>query len=314
MADGVAAMRLFQQSLSASPATQINPFWSLSPKQRHQLDVILPAQKTLWHTLKEQVSTLPPVTHELMRGLKAKLTPNSPFVSTFDAPKSILNQRITSTRQLLVGSFDKWRFSGTAKQLGVTTNDLLLAVCSGALRRYLLSQNALPDKPLIAFVPISLRHDDSMVGNQLSFLLANLGTHHAHPHERLTAIKNSMDDGKRRFSRMNQAQTINYSIATYGWAGVNLALGLAPTHQAFNLIISNVPGDSQTLYLNGARLTGIYPASVLFDGQAMNITIANHQDKIDFGITTCRSALPQMEGFLTLVEEELEAFECLILS
>ena len=129
---------------------------------------------------------------------------------------------------------------------------------------------------------------------------------------RLQAVKDSIDDGKARFGRMTQTQIINYSICAYGWAGMNLATGLAPHYQAFNLIISSVPADNTPLYLNGAKLTGIYPASVLFDGKAMNITLTNHQDKIDFGITACDSALPKIGGFLGLLEHELAVFEGLV--
>ncbi|MDO4897551.1 MAG: wax ester/triacylglycerol synthase family O-acyltransferase [Moraxella sp.] len=310
LADGVASMRLLERSLSTRSDCDFSlPFWAIFPKKRQHIDEILPNKKPLTTLLIQQARTIYPVAKELTMALAEHFKPNSPFVSTFDAPKSILNQRITSNRHLSVASFDKSRFTDTAKALSVTTNDLLLAVCSGALRQYLMGQNALPNKPLIAFVPISLRRDDSSTGNQLSFLLTNLGTHLDQAYARLSTIKDSIDDGKRRFSRLTPAQVINYSIVAYGWAGLNLATRALPTRQAFNLIISNVPADDAPLYLHGAKLTGIYPASVLFDGQAMNITLANHQDKIDFGVTACGSVLPNIGQFLNLVADELTVFE-----
>lgn len=308
LADGIAGMRLLQRSLSrTSDSLESVPFWATTKKSKPAKARPHRQKPTAWSSM----VGIHPVAKELWSGFKSKFDPSSPFVSTFDAPKSMLNQKISHTRHLSVASFDKGRFTSTAKTLSVSTNDLILAVCAGALRRYLVSQNALPDKPLIAFVPISLRRDDSATGNQLSFLLANLGTHLAHAKERLFVIKNSMDDGKRRFSRLSFAQVIAYSLCTYGWAGVNLATGLSPTHQAFNLIISNVPAEDAPLYLHGAKLTGIYPASVLFDGQAMNITFVNHQDTIDFGVTACRSVLPNIEQFLGWVGDELAIFESL---
>lgn len=108
---------------------------------------------------------------------------------------------------------------------------------------------------------------------------------------------------------MNQTQIINYSACIYGAAGLNLATGLYPTRQSFNLIISNVPGAKEPLYLNGARLTSIFPASVLFDGQALNITLANYQDKIDFGITACDVALPDIQSLPKRLEDALIALE-----
>lgn len=310
MTDGIAAMRLLQMSLSQNAEQRTNiPFWSLSTKYRNQLDALLPIHKPFWQIAKEQCATIYPVSKELIRGLTARFNKHSHFVSTFDAPKSILNQRITNIRHLSARSFDKSVFANIAKRFEATTNDVILAVCAGALREYLIKQNALPKKPLIAFVPISLRRDESALGNQISFLLTNLGTHLSSPIARLNTIKDSIADGKQRFSRMNQAQIINYSAITYAWAGLNLATGLMPRTQAFNLIISNVPGDDKPLYFNGAKLTGIYPASVLFDGQALNITLANHQDKIDFGITACHTALPNIEVLLDLIGQELGRFQ-----
>lgn len=312
MADGIGAMRLFQMSLSQSPNEKsLLPFWSLSTKHRNQIDALLPIHKPLWQIAKEQLGTITPIAKEFIKRFTKGTDEH--FTSTFDAPKSILNQRISSARHLSVRSFDKTRFTTIANHFNITTNDAILAVCAGALREYLITQDALPDKPLIAFMPISLRRDGSAVGNQISFLLTNLGTHQHDPIERLTTIKNSINYGKRFFSGMSQAQIINYSALTYSWAGINLATRAYPTKQAFNLIISNVPGDSTPLYLNGARLTAMFPASVLLDGQALNITLTNYQDKLDFGITACSSALPDIDQLPSLLEKHLSQYEQLSL-
>ncbi|MDO4441641.1 MAG: wax ester/triacylglycerol synthase family O-acyltransferase [Moraxella sp.] len=308
MADGIAAMRLLEHSLADSPNEPFKlPFWSLSTKYRSQIDVALPIHKPITHIIKEQLGTIRPVMREIVRDIRHRRRPH--IISTFDAPSSILNQRISHERTLMAQSFDKHRFLAVAKHHSVTTNDVILAVCAGALQDYLSQQNALPDEPLIAFVPISLRQDDSSLGNQLSFLLTNLATHEPDLIARLHTITHSINQGKRRFFRMNQAQIINYSALNYGWAGINLATGLYPTKQAFNLIISNVPSRNMPLYLNGAKLTGIFPASVLFDGQALNITLTNHQDTLDFGITACRTALPDIKQLPSLIEQHLSAYE-----
>ncbi|MDO4250928.1 MAG: wax ester/triacylglycerol synthase family O-acyltransferase [Moraxella sp.] len=308
MADGVAGMRLFQSMLSTSPTERLSlPIWALATRQRNQIDSLLPKDKSPYAIAKAQLGSIVPVGKELVTRFYDRHNTN--FTSSFDAPACLLNQRIQASRQVVGQAFDKSRFEKIASAFDVTTNDVILAVCAGALRTYLLSQDALPAKPLIAFVPVSLRKDDSKVGNQLSFLLANLATHKQDPIARLRTIANSVIDGKTRFGRMNQTQIINYSAAIYGLAGINLATGLYPTKQAFNLIISNVPGVKQSLYLNGARLSAIYPASVLFDGQALNITLANYQDKIDVGITACDIALPDIGTLLTHLEDELVLLE-----
>ena len=308
LVDGVAAMRLVQKSLSQSPNEVMSlPLWSLMMRHRNQVEAILPDRRPLRGLIKNQLKSIKPVYKELKRSFTERHEPD--FISTTQAPASILNQRITSSRRLSAQSYDLDRFERISDALDVSINDVVLAVCAGALRRYLLSMNELPVEPLIAFVPISLRTDDSSAGNQISFLLADLGTHLPDPMARLKTIHRSMNNGKNRFGRMNQTQVINYSAITYAWEGVNLVTGALPKKQAFNLIISNVPGSKKPLYWNGAKLTALYPASIVFDGQAMNITLASYLDKIEFGITACSHTLPNVQNMLRLLDEELATFE-----
>ncbi len=222
---------------------------------------------------------------------------------------SVLNQRISASRRIAAQSYDLQRFHTIADAFGVNQNDVVLAVCAGAIRRYLLTMEALPNKPLIAFVPMSLRKDESASGNQVSFLMANLGTHLEDPIKRMQLIHDSMNSGKRRFRRMNKAQVINYSAIAYAWEGLNVLTGIFPKKQAFNLIISNVPGSKEPLYWNGAPLKALYPASILVDGQAMNITLATYLDRIEFCITACSKLLPRVQDILLLMEEELSLLE-----
>ncbi|TXD96997.1 wax ester/triacylglycerol synthase family O-acyltransferase [Psychrobacter frigidicola] len=304
LVDGIAAMRLIQKSLSQSPTEPMTlPVWSLMARHRNQVDALIPAGRSAIRIIKEQLSTIKPVFTELIDNIKHR--GDEDYVGTFDAPMSVLNQRISASRRIAAQSYEMQRFRNVADVLEVNMNDVLLAVCSGAMRRYLLTMNALPTKPLIAFVPMSLRSDNSASGNQISFLLANLGTHLEDPIRRLQLIHCSMNSGKRRFRRMNQAQVINYSAIAYAWEGLNVLTGLFPKKQAFNLIISNVPGVKKPLYWNGALLKALYPASIIIDGQAMNITYTTYLDKIEFCITACSKLLPHVQDMLALIEDEL---------
>lgn len=308
LVDGIAAMRLLQKTLSQSPTETVTlPVWSLVARHRNQINAASPAKRSAFGIVKEQLSTIKPVFTELLDNLKNY--GDDDYVGTFDAPMSILNKRISASRRIAAQSYDIKRFHDIADKLEVSRNDVVLAVCAGAIRRYLISMKALPTKPLIAFVPMSLRSDNSTAGNQLSFVLANLGTHLDDPMRRMKLIHRSMNNGKRRFRRMTQAQVINYSAIAYAWEGINLATGLFPKKQAFNLIISNVPGSEKPLYWNGARLQALYPASVVLNGQAMNITLASYLDKIEFGITACSKTLPHVQDMLLLIEEELQLLE-----
>jgi len=223
-----------------------------------------------------------------------------------------LNQRVSSSRRFAAQSFELDRFRHIAKALDVTINDIVLAVCSGALREYLISHQSLPNKPLIAMVPASLRSDDSDVSNRITMILANLATHKDDPLERLQTIRRSVQNAKQRFKRMTSDQILNYSAVVYGPAGLNILSGMMPKHQAFNLVISNVPGPREPLYWNGAKLDALYPASIVLDGQALNITMTSYLDKLEVGLTACRNALPRMQNLLTHLEDEILRFEQLI--
>jgi diacylglycerol O-acyltransferase len=158
-------------------------------------------------------------------------------------------------------------------------------------------------------VPASVRDDNSDVSNRITMILANLGTDKETPLERLQIIRRSVLNAKQRFKRMNSNQILNYSALVYGAAGLNIVSGMMPKHQAFNIVISNVPGPREPLYWNGAKLDALYPASIVLDGQALNITMTSYLDKLEVGLTGCRNALPKMQNLLTHLEEEIQRFE-----
>jgi diacylglycerol O-acyltransferase len=188
-------------------------------------------------------------------------------------------------------------------------NDVVLAMCGAALRRYLSDLGQLPEKPLIAMVPVSLRRDESDSGNQVAMVLANLGTHIADPGERLATIVRSVRVAKERFARMTPQECMTYSGAELGLTGLNIATGIAPSIQAFNVVISNVPGPRQQLYFHGARVDGAYPVSIVVDGQALNITLTSYRDKLAFGLVACRRTLPHMQQLLHHLEEGIAELE-----
>ena len=259
-----------------------------------------------------QLESTPRVMYELSQTVMKDMGRNPDYVSSFQAPSSILNQRVSSSRRFAAQSFEFDRLRHISKSLGVTINDIVLAICSGALREYLLSQDALPKKPLIAMVPASVRDDDSSMSNRITMILANLGTHKEDPLERLAIVRRSVQNAKEKFKRMNSNQILNYSAFVYSAAGLNIASGLLPKRQAFNLVISNVPGPREPLYWNGARLDALYPASIILDGQALNITMTSYLDKLEVGLTACRNALPKMQNLLTHLEEEIQRFEAIV--
>ena len=201
------------------------------------------------------------------------------------------------------------RIKALCKKFDATVNDVVLAICGSALRDYLISQHALPDQPLIAMVPVSIRQDDSEGGNQIAMILANLGTHIADPYNRLEVIKHSVQTAKNRFKQMTPEEMLNYTALTMAPTGLNMLTGLAPKWRAFNVVISNVPGPKKDLYWNGARLEGMYPVSIPIDHIALNITLVSYTDQLEFGLTACRRTLPSMQRLLDYIDNGIHELE-----
>ncbi|EZQ01322.1 WS/DGAT/MGAT family O-acyltransferase [Acinetobacter sp. Ver3] len=314
MVDGIAGMRLIEKSLSHDPnARSIVPPWCVEgPRAKRLKTPKVSRAKQILSNLKGQVQSTPGVFKVLSETVFKDMGRNPDYVSSFQAPSSILNQKVSSSRRFAAQSYEFKRLNHISKSLGVTINDIVLAICSGALREYLISQSALPEKPLIAMVPVSVRTDDSDMSNRITMILANLATHKADPLERLDLIRRSVMNAKQKFKRMTSDQILNYSAFVYGPAGLNIISGLAPKRQAFNLVISNVPGPKEPLYWNGARLDALYPASIVLDGQALNITMTSYMDKLEVGLTACRNALPKMQNLLTHLEDEIQRFEKIV--
>ncbi len=230
----------------------------------------------------------------------------------YKAPRSILNVPITGARRFAAESYAIERFKAITAASGCTFNDAVLAVCSGALRRYLDELGELPEDPLIAMVPVALRkgEDAGGGGNMVGMVLANLATHLPDPQDRLALVRESMQKGKLGLEGLSPTQVVLLS----GLVGAGTVLGplyrFEPLRKPpYNIVISNVPGPSQPLYYDGARLVGSYPLSIPLSGQAMNITVVSYDGHLQLGITGCRETLPSMQRMLLHFEDSLAELE-----
>lgn len=232
-------------------------------------------------------------------------------VAPYQAPKSIFNQRIGRARRFAAQSYSLSRIKEIGKKNGATLNDVVMAMCGGALRSYLIEHEALPDEPLIANVPVSVRPaDGDATGNAITTILGNLGTHESDPQTRLAIIKKSMNDEKKKLSKMSKSEILIYTILvnlpfTVGQVA-NIAGRVKPM---YNVVISNVPGPREPLFYNGAELQANYPVSLLFNGQGINITLTSYQDRIDVGIIACRDTVPRVQRLLDYFEAALAELE-----
>ena len=304
--DGVSALKLMQRTLSTdADDPELRAIWSLPRRHRQSAD------RSRWQTVRQlagSVAAFGPSTWSLARAALVEQQLTLPFA----APRTMLNAPIGGARRVAAQSWSLDRIKSIKRAAGVTVNDVVLAMCSGALRYYLLDEHALPDTPLIAMVPVSLRtaEEADAGGNMVGSILCNLATDVEDPAKRLETISESMRGNKKVFSELPRLQAFALSaflIAPLGLAAVPGFVSSAPP--PFNIVISNVPGPTEPMYWGGARLDGNYPLSIALDGQALNITLTNNAGNIDFGLVGCRRSVPHLQRLLGHLESSLKDLE-----
>ena len=233
-------------------------------------------------------------------------------VLPYGAPRSMLNVPISGSRRVAAQSWDIARVLKVSKARGVTLNDMVLAMSAGALRRYLIANDALPDEPLIASIPVSMRTGGSGAddGNAITFVLCNLATHLADPEARLETITSSMRATKAVMADRSGLQMAALGVlTTIGPSALTRVPGASSVAPPYNVLISNVPGPRERLYWNGAELEAIYPLSIPTENQALNITCLSYADHLEFGLVGCRRAVPKLQRLLDYLEDSLGELE-----
>ena len=311
--DGVSALRMLSRMLSEDPDLRDMPApWAPRPRperpQPAEAEAFNPFRTALDAAV-EAAGVVP----ALVRTVTRSLNEQSGSMS-FSAPKTMFNVPITGARRFAAQSWPIERIRQVGKLADATVNDVVLAMCSGALRSYMLSLNALPAAPLVAMVPVSLHGEEKGSGdgggNAVGVVMCNLGTHLPDPAERLETVHASMADGKQALSTMSRSQILVMSALGVSPLVVLPALRLnGLVRPPFNLVISNVPGPRKPMYWNGARLDGLYPLSIPLDGQALNITCTSYSDEIAFGLTGCRRSVPHLQRLLGYLDDELALLE-----
>lgn len=310
--DGVAAMRIFQRAMSPTP-DEIRPApWAYLEPSR-------PKKRTKASGTPEKAAPVPTRRGLVMKSVanlypilkpRARRVPN--LVTAFSAPTTALNGRVTVQRRLSTQRYPLARLKRVADAAKVSVNDVVLAICGGGLRRLLAEAGELPEKTsLNACIPISVRAADEIsVGTAISFGFADLASNVADPIERLERVQASTRALKEQVSALPRTTVGAFTLAVMGPYALQQALGLAGrTRPMFNVVISNVPGPREHLYLFGARLDAMYPASVLYHGQALNITCVRYGDELNFGFTAWRDALPHVHRIAVYCADALAELE-----
>jgi diacylglycerol O-acyltransferase len=233
------------------------------------------------------------------------------MVVPFTAPLSVLNGRVREKRRFATQQFAMERLRNLAKAADCTLNDVVLAICGGALRRFLEERGGLPDKSLTTGIPVSVRPaGDEDGGNAITFIIASLGTDLADARERLAAIRASVRHAKDHVQSLPKQAMMQYTVLLMAPTILTLLTGIGGrTRPMFNITISNVPGPDKPLYFRGAELVAIYPASIVTHGQALNITCESYAGSMNFGFTGCHASLPSMQRLAVYAEDALAELE-----
>lgn len=300
LVDGIGGLRLMQRAFARAPDECSAPPWTWAKETVRRS--FLPSQT--WPSAvgptpdapPAKPRTLPHIARAARELTRAAFDPEDALATPYSGPLSLLNGRITERRLFATQTIAMPRIKALVQQAGGSANDVVLALCAGAMRRLLHEADALPRQSLNAAVPYSMRsrHDDS-VGTALAFFLARLSTEIADPRKRLAAIQASTARAKEHLAGLPREALTQYTLALMvPFVAEQLAGAGGRFRPVFNVVVSNVPGPKQPLYLEGARLEALYPLSVLFHGQGLNITCLRYLDTLHFGFTGCPDTVPRL--------------------
>ncbi|MDX1886128.1 wax ester/triacylglycerol synthase family O-acyltransferase [Mycolicibacterium sp. 120270] len=301
LADGVSGARMSQQVLSPDPHDDtVRVAWS--PRSRHA-SAPGATRKQVVGPLKfyAQLAKSFPVIRQALRDRE--------LLPWMRAPRTLLNVGSGTSRRCRVMSFPVERITKVASVSGVSFNDVALAMTSGALRDYLSGHNALPDAPLVAWVPVNIRGDEDALGdNIIGAALCNLATHVDDSANRLEIIHASMKHNIKLVRELPKNVALNLSgvlvLPLSGQRG--LRARIPPT---FNVTISYVRGQDAPLYRKGALLEDFYGFLPTLRGNALNIVLFATSEHLDFGFAACAQAVPDLDVLTGNLETALSDLE-----
>lgn len=302
--DGQGAAVMAQALLDISPVPRHIP----APPERAR-GPYQPAMRSLLkaafsHTAQQcltLVKAIPDAAKVATNLLLPSKTPNQPGHSFGLGPRTLLNVSVTNQRSFSTLALPVDEAKEIAKAFGATLNDVVLAVCSGALREYLSSKGPMPGKSLLAALPVSLREEGNTdLNNQVSMMQMQLGTQIADPLKRMNAIIKASTAMKHTLKNVKSVMPTDFPSLGVPWlmSGLVALYGRSKLADSIpplaNVIISNVPGPRMPLFLAGARMATNFPVSIVVHGMALNITVQSYNGNLDFGLIACRRALPDV--------------------
>ena len=221
------------------------------------------------------------------------------MAAPFAAPPTAFNASVTARRSIAFTELGLEDIKTVKNRFNVKVNDVVMALCAGALRRFLLDRGELPDKSLVAVVPVSVHEKSDRPGrNQVSGMFCSLQTHISDPAERLRAIAEANSIAKEHSSAIGPTllqDWTQFAARPLFGAVMRLVANTPLTGSpVYNLIISNVPGPQSTLYFLGSEVKAVYPLGPIFHGSGLNITVMSLNGRLDVGIIACPDLLPDL--------------------
>lgn len=319
--DGISGMRLLQRVLTNDPKRkQMPPPWTVRPERVKLNQREIPASpqgvvSRLREALKAEARTAPKLLDAFRQLASASGDDEQALAGPFEGPTSIINHRITAQRRFATQQYQLDQLKKLAHTANASLNDIVLYLCGTALRRFLKEQNNLPGESLTAGIPVNIRPaDDQGTGTMISFMIANLATDVADPLRRLERISESTRLAKAHLQSLPRSALTQYTMLLMAPYMMQLSTGLGGRMKpVFNVTISNVPGPTEPLYYEGARLEAMYPVSLITHGGALNITCLSYHNSMNFGFTGCRDTLPSMQRLAVYTGEALEELQTLLL-
>jgi diacylglycerol O-acyltransferase / wax synthase len=236
-------------------------------------------------------------------------------VTTARPPRTPFNGPVSAHRRLAFGSLSLDAVRQVRREFGTTVNDVVVTICAGSVREWLMERDALPDDPLVAMIPMSVRRRDERGtwGNRISMMIVPIPTNEPDPRRRLERTHELLRSAKERHSALPASLLTDATAfippAVASLAARNTVDILSRTRPPLNLVISNVPGPRSSLYCAGAELQANFPISVVVDGVGLNITVVSYKNRVDFGIVADREQVDDAWAFLEGAAHALRELE-----
>jgi diacylglycerol O-acyltransferase / wax synthase len=315
--DGIGAMRMVQRWLSDDPQDpRVDGPWVVAAKPPREGEARARARfaERLARPVRfagTQIRSLGDLARALVQMSQGE---DSTVRAALAVPRSLFNVPVTQQRRLGTQILSLPRIKAIAEAADASTNDVLMALCGGAIRRYLVEHDALPQRSLLASVPMGLARPDGKSGNAVAGFVCPLGTHIEDARERLATIRRITARAKHELSAMSPTALNQFALLGLSPLILGQMTGALPKLPPFfNFVISNVVLSKKPLYLMGAELEAMYPVSFLFDGYALNITLVGYCDRVAVGFLGCREAIPHLQRLAVYAGDALDELERAVL-